>query len=406
MGGELEVQPGLREGTLLRLRVPLRVADTAVAPAFVAALATTAAAGTPTQEASNALATPPLKRRATNDARDSDLAELQLTSRMFECLMTNSDDVFAICSIRKLQGEEAAAAAAAGRAAIAVRIDYISPSVAWRMAFSQADAVGRDIVNMCHPEDCQAFLEAVQAAHEGTSSRGQRLTHVHRGVTADGGTIWCNTSGLCKGDQLFLVCRDMRTIRSVELALRTFTLAISHDMREPCNAILVAVAVLERRACVAAAAAEPTAHNGASSPPMDAQALVACIRSACSLLLGIVGNVLTGACIWLFCLPTLRADADALRPACAAPQVEAGELTLQRAVFSPARLVADVMQACRLGCAAVAAAAGGTGIELDTACGAGGEPLPALVEADRNRIAQVLQNLVRAAFRRLLHASA
>ncbi len=84
--------------------------------------------------------------------------------------------------------------------------------------------------------------------------------------------------------------------------------------------------------------------------------------------------------------------------------MEAGELTLQRAVFSPARLVAEVMQACRLGCAAVAAATGGGGIELDTACGAGGEPLPPLVEADRNRIAQVLQNLVRAALRRLLHA--
>jgi hypothetical protein len=50
---------------------------------------------------------------------------------------------------------------------------------------------------------------------------------------ADGSTIWCNSSGLCKGDQLLLVCRDMRTIRSVELALRTFTLANSHDRRVP-----------------------------------------------------------------------------------------------------------------------------------------------------------------------------
>jgi len=122
-------------------------------------------------------------------------------------------------------------------------------------------------------------------------------------MTATGGTIWCHTSGLCVDDQLFLVCRDMRTIRSVELALRAFTLATSHEMREPCNAILVATAVLERRACVAAVEEEEedetaaaAAFNGSKSPPIDARALVACIRSACSLLLGIVGNVLSGAC--------------------------------------------------------------------------------------------------------------
>ena len=63
-------------------------------------------------------------------------------------------------------------------------------------------------------------------------------------------------------------------------------------------------------------------------------------------------------------------------------------------MFSPARLVVDVLQACRMGCAA--GAEGGTGIELESTCGTGDESLPPMVEADRDRIAQVLQNLARA----------
>ena len=73
--------------------------------------------------------------------------------------------------------------------------------------------------------------------------------------------------------------------------------------------------------------------------------------------------------------------------------MESGELSLQHVVFSPARLVADVLQACHLGCAA--GVEGGTGIELEATFGTGDEALPPLIEADRDRIAQVLQNLAR-----------
>ena len=294
MGSELEVQQGLNEGTLLRLRVPLCVADAADVPAFAAALAQAARADStrfPTEPPPVALEVPPLKRRAMSEASCDLAAELPLTRRMLECLMTNSDDVFALCRITQVEDE-----AGHGPRTAAV-IEYISPSVAWRMGVSQADAIGRDLLGLCHPDDYSALQDAVHAAHDGTGSQGYRIRYVHRSLTADGSTIWCNSSGLCKGDQLLLVCRDMRTIRSVELALRTFTLAIGHDLREPCNAILVAAAVLERCACVAAAAAaEPkTTINMSSGPPLDAQALVACIRCACNLLLGILDNILTGA---------------------------------------------------------------------------------------------------------------
>ena len=65
--------------------------------------------------------------------------------------------------------------------------------------------------------------------------------------------------------------------------------------------------------------------------------------------------------------------------------MEAGLLTPQLGIFSPAGVVADVLQACRMGCAA-AAAHGGTRINLEAAHH---HALPALVEGDRHRVAQV-----------------
>ena len=289
MGGELQVQPGRHEGTVLRLLLPLRVPAGAAPPSF----------GAEAEGPTEAPPLPPLelpRPRTVGEAQEGTTDEVQLTSRMFECLLANSDDVFVHCRIAT-QGENAVLAS----------IQYISPSVASRLGFSQRDAVGLDILSVCHPEDQCAFLAAVRAAHDGSGPNAHRLMYVHRNLTASGGTIWCHTSGMCAGNELFLVCRDMRTIRSVDLALRTFTLAMSHDMREPCNAILVAAAVLERRACVAATATEepmltaPSGH-GCTSPPLDARALVACIRSACSLLLGIVGNGAHYRVVSLCCL--------------------------------------------------------------------------------------------------------
>jgi PAS domain-containing protein len=300
MGGVLEMQPGRPEGTMMRVRVPLRVPAGDTAPDFTAE----ASAGPaefplkPSEAVPARLLPQRTASKLVTHAADAatlgvtDADELQLTSRMFDCLLASSDDIFAQCTLSVLQGEDAAAAAAQGRPLMSSCIEYVSPAVAWRLAFSQDVAVGLNILDMCHPGDRDAFLRVLQQAHTGSGATGHRLNYVHRNVTADGNTIWCQTVGVCVGDRLYLVCRDMRTIRSVELALRAFTLATSHDMREPCNSILVALAVLERRPCVTTAtAAEEAAgvHEG-QSPPMDVRELVACIRSACGLLLCVPRN--------------------------------------------------------------------------------------------------------------------
>jgi hypothetical protein len=363
LGGELKVPTPRTEGTLLELCVPLRVADDLAMPDFSAADATEEAAQEATQEAAQAArAAPSPPPRPSPLPLDTE--ELTLTSRMFECLLANSDDVFALCHVMQPDADDE-------EGELRVIVTYVSPSVAWRLAFQQADVVGRNLLDVCHPEDRAAFLAVLHAAHA-VASDGH-VNYVHRNVSASGVDVWCHTSGLCKGDQLFVVCRDMRTLASVQLALRTFTLALSHDMREPCNTILMAASVLERRPCVAA-------HEEVSD-------LAEAIRSACGLLLGIVGAHARARRMRAWSRPLLTAS-----PLCmhagnvlTTPQVEAGMLMPQLDVFSPVGIVADVLASCRTGCAA-AAARGGTRITLESAPD---DALPALVEGDRHRVAQV-----------------
>jgi signal transduction histidine kinase len=274
LGGELTVPTPRAEGTLLMLRVPLHVVEDDAMPDFSTTEAAAAAAeDAPVAPApSSSLPLPPPPPGAE---------EVAMTSRMFECLLINSDDVFALCHFTPVDpGDDTSE--------LYVFIDYVSPSVTWRLQFAQEDVVGRNLLDVCHPEDRAAFLSALHLAH----STGGHVNYVHRNLRADGGEIWCHTSAHCMADSLVVVCRDMRTNASVELALRSFMLATSHDMREPCNTILMAASVLERRPCVAA-------HEEVAD-------LVGAIRSACGLLLGIVGAAASAlAWLWHCGLPPL-----------------------------------------------------------------------------------------------------
>ena len=114
MGGSLEVQAGRQDGTLLRLRVPLRVPEGATPPDFTPAAAAGPAEFFPVPEPDPARLLP--QRRASElSMHVADAAELQLTSRMFNCLLASSDDIFAQCTLSVLQGEDAVAATAEGQ---------------------------------------------------------------------------------------------------------------------------------------------------------------------------------------------------------------------------------------------------------------------------------------------------
>jgi hypothetical protein len=210
-----------------------------------------------------------------------------------------------------------------------------------------AGLIGGWLSDLVHPEDRGALVAALTAVF--ASEEKAVLLHYRR-LMADGGCAATEAAGCVSDGLLFLVSRDVRARMATEAALRAFALATSHDLREPCNAVLVSTSLLQRRPCVAASA--------------DCRFLVGAICSACGLLLGIVTNVLT------------------------ARQLEAGALTLNHVLFSPAELIDAVLQACRSGCNTASMA----GIAWERGLG---DHVPAVVEGDRDRLAQVLQNLVR-----------
>ena len=366
MGGDLFIDTNRDDATFITTRLVLRVPGAGMLKHVSPPSSST---GSGSDSGSSSEGTPAA----------APVDEVELTSRMFECLLTNSDDVFAICRL------STDADAPLGLACV---VDYISPSVERGLAFCQQAVVGASLLSVCLPEDRPAFAKAISAAHRGEGPRGHNLECMHRSVTGDGGSIWCHTFGLCVDDVLYLVCRDIRARKSVEIAMRAFTLATTHDLRECCNAVLVSTAMPEKRDCIAGSSISPppspdcspasaaavteaaaaAAAAAADDVPLEPCFLVSCIRTACGLFTGIIGNVLT------------------------APQVEEGHLELEAEVFSPKATLRDVMQACRMGCAA-AAQPGGSAIEWEEADDET-RKLPPLVECDSKRLSQVLQNVL------------
>lgn len=167
LGGDLELLPLLPSGTLFRVHMLMRVAPAAPMPDFAAAEAEPLRRSS-VDESKKVPQLPP-RMRGPGDATAT---EVQPTTRMFECLLSNCDDVFAICRIHELEGERADEAAAANAPRIVARVEYISPSVVWRLAFSQAEVIGQD----------SALLSRVHV-------------YAMRGLTLDARSAWGLPSG-------------------------------------------------------------------------------------------------------------------------------------------------------------------------------------------------------------------
>jgi len=197
------------------------------------------------------------------------------------------------------------------------------------------------MADFSHPDDLEMLGTAVRECMQGS----HRLLVSHRNVTGNGSIIWCETAGWFEAETnlFYLVCRDVQPRKKMEALLRGFTVSTSADLREPANSILIIASLLEQR--------ESITQNE------DALFLVRAIRSSCSMLLGIVTNVLT------------------------AKELETGGLELNSVVFSPHKALSDIVQVCRLGCAA-------KDIVLES------EGLPPLLRGDVHRLSQIVQNLI------------
>ena len=373
-GGDLEIYPLGTDSTAMELSFGLLVpefgdpCDVGTPPAKVRGATTTL----PPADWSNDLpppdaALPPVVLQELPEAA-------LMTQAMFEHLLEKCDDIFAVCSVFPTLHAAAEGPAVGVQPCLDVRLAYASPSLARRLGFEPSTIVGSPIAELCHPDDCGAFnaeLSRARAAPDG------QLYCTHRSKAADGTTIWCRTVGTFHGDSLYLVCRDVRPTKAAELLLRLFTLAASSELREPCNTIVVALAVLTHRPCLAAEPLTGELPSAASVALLDAGTanevyeLLDAMTASAQLLQGIISNVVT------------------------VPQLEEGRLAPQLSVFCPSELVDNVLCVCRLAASGgVLLMSHGATVVVMPDLEHGLSPLPPLVEADRDRLAQVLQNLI------------
>jgi len=194
------------------------------------------------------------------------------------------------------------------------------------------------------PEDRASLISAFEAALAGEGP----LCHSFRFLTLRGTALWTDLSGVCDASRAWLLLCDARPRKAEEARLTRFLSSISCLLREPASAVLLSAGWLAEHDCVA------------HSP--DALFLVSAIRAACRFLLGCLANVLSVE--------------------------EVGDHstnTLTTRIFSPTTLLKDLIKVVSIG---GSVPGGVTWPSEDRAA------MPPQVEADEQRIAQVLQNLV------------
>ena len=283
---------------------------------------------------------------------------LRLTKHMFECLARNCADIFAICLVQ-LSGDGTG---------MCTWLQYISPSLQWVFGMQPASVFGHPLDELCHPVDRAGFLQALLAA---SKSRRRDFVFAHRGPEHER-NLWCRTAGTYRGSTLYTVCRTSSLPVSVRLGIRAFDMAVSHELREPVNTIVVSLQVLQTRPCMRNAAADAARDMAGSAAPGAlgvAELLHVMLRGA-SLLEGIVGGIISTR------------------------QLDAGELVLKHSIFPPESVIEGVVSMCRAvqpaSDSAVAAAIDWAPRGIPDAPA----PLPSLVVGDRNKFTLIIQNLV------------
>jgi len=286
----------------------------------------------------------------------------RMVRQMFECLIRNCTDIFCVCAFRST-----------GEKAVLTWLQYVSPSLHWVFGLVPADILGRPLTELCYASDRASFEQALAAAH----SSGQDVLFRHRSPGGEGfKTLWCRTAGSYGADAiLYTVCRSDKFPESVEVGVRAFDVACSHELREPCNTISVSLQVLNTRPCVRDAMQTSAAAAGPSdSDALSVAQLANILVWSAGLLQGIVGNIV------------------------ATPMVESGALELAKQAINPLALLEQVVAVCRHGIAATRPSGdeGGTTIELrPQGCIPDAPlPVPSLVEGDGSRLSQIVQNLV------------
>jgi hypothetical protein len=227
MGGELEVVAEREAGTLVNARIPLCVAEASMMPPLMEQAPppaeAAAAAALPQHAEEEEAPQPPADTPSCTCAAPLLVDERELTARMVQCILANSDDMLAICRI-----------SAPPDAPLCVRLAYVSPCVERGRVFCHRVEVGQSLLEVAHPDDRGALHDAIGAAFRGKGPGpcgGHHLLCVHRSITTGGDSIWCQTAGVCDGDLLYLVCRACPSAAVVRLRLLPACVLSSHMPR-------------------------------------------------------------------------------------------------------------------------------------------------------------------------------
>ena len=282
---------------------------------------------------------------------------LHLTRHMFECLASNCTDIFAICLVQLSQDG----------GALCTWLQYVSPSLQWVFGLQPASVFGRPLDELVHQEDRSGLAQALLAA----SRTRTDLLFSHHGPGEH--KLWCRTAGKWRGHTLYTVCRTRSLPVSVELGIRAFDVAVSAELREPVNTVVVSLQVLQTRHCVRDAV-EEAAHDTGGTVPAEALGvaeLMGIMLHSASLLQDIVGGIISTR------------------------ELDSGDLVLKHSIFSPAAVIEGVVTMCRAVQPAGDDAAPATVIDWELrSIPDAPAPVPPLVVGDRNKLALIVQNLV------------
>ena len=235
---------------------------------------------------------------------------------------------------------------------------YMSPSMKVLSGYGPHEMEGEVYEHsIVHPDDrarlathLRSFASDPQAPPV-AALEPLRLRRRHR----DGSWVPLEVRAVRSGPLVYTCGRNVAALDAAERAVRDLLLSSSFALRAHAQNIAAAASLLAALPCVAADA--------------EAQFLAGAVTSSCSLLLGIESNMVS-----------LHA-------------LERGELALRCEAFSPAATVRDVVQACTLGRRHVSGDSGTPAPLLWVNQAEAEAALPALVEGDAGRIAQILVNL-------------
>ena len=283
-----------------------------------------------------------------------DEQQVHLTKHMFECLARNCADIFAICRVQLSED---------GRS-MCTWLQYVSPSLEWVFGMQPASVFGKPLDELCHPEDRAGFHQALLAASK-THLRDILFAHHGRGEN-----LWCRTAGMYRGNMLYTVCRTSSLPVSVQLGIRAFDLAVSHELREPVNTVVVSLQVLRTRPCMRDAAAEAARDTAGPAAPgaLGAAELLSGMLRGASLLEEIVGGIISTR------------------------ELDTGDLVLETSIFSPGHVIDGVISMCRA--AQPTSESGDASIQWHPCGMPDAAALPALVVGDRKKFALICQNLI------------